>query len=517
MAADGGGRNSPYTAALLRYLEEPGLEVRFMFAGVRDEVLRTTGGKQKPFTYGSLSSKHVYLAGKGPSLPDEGSVDETPPPPPSGDAARAFEAAERLNTVAAYRIVVEGFPGSIYAKLAQAWIDKHEREPLVVAGGDAEDDAPPPPPPPPTPGPEAVEQGLELSSEAKRLVQMGLAAGHSPGAADGVFGPRTRGALRAWQEAKGLEGTGYLTREQSEGLAGLGREEAQRLRVAAEQRAREEAERREREAEARRLAAAERVRKAREAEERRKRARKPGDTFRDCPGCPEMVVVPEGRFRMGSTSGDADERPVHEVTVGYRLAVGVYEVTFGEWDACVSDGGCGGYRPDDEGWGRGRRPVMNVSWKDAQAYVRWLSRKTGEAYRLLSESEWEYVARAGTKTARYWWGDEIGRNRASCDGCGSRWDGKRTAPVGSFPASPFGLYDVHGNAGEWVEDCWNGSYDGAPRDGSAWSSGDCDDRVLRGGSWVNPPWDLRSASRDRFPTILGGDSYGFRVARTLTP
>ena len=209
MAADGGGRNSPYTAALLRYLEEPGLEVRFMFAGVRDEVLRTTGGKQKPFTYGSLSSKHVYLAGKGPSLPDEGSVDETPPPPPSGDAARAFEAAERLNTVAAYRILVEGFPGSIYAKLAQAWIDKHEREPLVVAGGDAEDDATPPPPPPPTPGPEAVEQGLELSSEAKRLVQMGLAAaGHSPGAADGVFGPRTRRALRAWQEAKGLEGTG---------------------------------------------------------------------------------------------------------------------------------------------------------------------------------------------------------------------------------------------------------------------------------------------------------------------
>ena len=160
--------------------------------------------------------------------------------------------------------------------------------------------------------------------------------------------------------------------------------------------------------------------------------------------------------------------------------------------------------------------MVCVSWEDAKAYVAWLSGETGEAYRLLSESEWEYVARAGAKT-RYWWGDDIGRNRASCDGCGSRWDGKQTAPVGSFPASPFGLYDVHGNAGEWVEDCWNGSYDGAPRDGSAWTSGDCDDRVLRGGSWVNPPWGLRSARRDRFPTILGGDSYGFRVARTLAP
>ena len=483
MAADGGGRNSPYTAALLRYLEEPGLEVRFMFAGVRDEVLRTTGGKQKPFTYGSLSSKHVYLAGKGPSLPDEGSVDETPPPPPSGDAARAFEAAERLNTVAAYRILVEGFPGSIYAKLAQAWIDKHEREPLVVAGGDAEDDATPPPPPPPTPGPEAVEQGLELSSEAKRLVQMGLAAaGHSPGAADGVFGPRTRGALRAWQEAKGLEGTGYLTREQSEGLAGLGREEAQRLRVAAEQRAREEAERREREAEARRLAAAERVRKAREAEERRKRARKPGDTFEDCPECPEMVVVPGGQL-------------------GRPFAVGVYEVTFEEWDACVSGGGCRRYRPDDEGWGRGRRPVINVSWNDAQAYVRWLSRETGEAYRLLSEAEWEYVARAGT-TTRYWWGRWIGRSRANCDGCGSRWDGRQTAPVGSFSANPFGLHDVHGNVVEWVEDCYEGV---------------CGRRVLRGGSWFNVPWGLRSAGRYAYAPGHRGDRSGFRVARTLTP
>ena len=245
-----------------------------------------------------------------------------------------------------------------------------------------------------------------------------------------------------------------------------------------------------------------------------------GRTLQDCPGCPEMVVVPAGSFRMGSPESEAgrddDEGPVHRVTVARPLAVGVVEVTFEEWEACVSEGGCGGYRPDDEGWGRGRRPVMNVNWRDAKAYVAWLSRKTGEAYRLPSEAEWEYVARAGT-TTRYGWGDGIGRNRANCDGCGSRWDGEKTAPVGSFSANAFGLHDVHGNVYEWVEDCWNGSYHGAPSDGSAWTSGECGSRVLRGGSWLNDPWLLRSALRYRYPSGFRSDYAGVRVARTLTP
>ena len=243
----------------------------------------------------------------------------------------------------------------------------------------------------------------------------------------------------------------------------------------------------------------------------------PGTTFRDCGECPEMVVVPEGSFMMGSTAGGDAERPVHRVTFARPFAVGVYEVTFAEWDACVSDGGCGGYRPDDAGWGHGRRPVIHVSWENAKAYVRWLSGKTGEAYRLLSESEWEYVARAGTGT-EYWWGDEIGRNRANCDGCGSRWDAERTAP-GSFSPNAFGLQDVHGNVWEWVEDCWNDSYNGAPSDGSAWESGEweCGARVLRGGSWDSIPRDLRSANRGWNPPDGRVADRGFRVARTLTP
>ena len=234
-----------------------------------------------------------------------------------------------------------------------------------------------------------------------------------------------------------------------------------------------------------------------------------GDVFRDCPDCPELVVVPEGNFMMGSSYG-----PVHRVVIGRPFAVGVYEVTFGEWDACVSGGGCGGHRPSDEGWGQGPRPVIRVSWDDAKAYVRWLRGKTGKEYRLLSESEWEYVARAGTGTM-YWWGDEIGRNRANCGGCGSRWDNRQTSPVGSFSANGFGLHDVHGNVWEWVEDCWNENYNEAPTDGSAWESGNCGRRVLRGGSWSSSPGYLHSASREWYTSGNRNNDTGFRVAKTL--
>ena len=250
---------------------------------------------------------------------------------------------------------------------------------------------------------------------------------------------------------------------------------------------------------------------------------KPGEYFRDCDNCPWMVVVPAGSFRMGSTVGFEDEKPVHKVTIAKPFAVGAYEVTFDEWDACVSAGGCGGYSPDEgstgrgRSWGRGDRPVINVSWEDAQGYLEWLSGATGKTYRLLSESEWEYTARAGTRTA-YWWGNEIGTNRANCDGCGSRWDNKQTAPVGSFRPNAFGLYDVHGNVWEWVEDCWNDSYrGGAPTDGSVWEEGDCESAVLRGGSWYIYPRYLRSAFRDRLTAGNRLNNVGFRVARTLTP
>ena len=191
-------------------------------------------------------------------------------------------------------------------------------------------------------------------------------------------------------------------------------------------------------------------------------------------------------------------------------------MTFADWDACVSVGGCPQEgRASDAGWGRGSRPVIYVSWHDAQAYVAWLSRMTGKAYRLLTEAEWEYAARGGTTTA-YSWGDEIGKNNANCNGCGSQ-RADRTVPAGSFAANAFGLYDMFGNVWQWVEDCVHHNYDGAPTDGSAWTAGDCEVRVVRGGSFGNSPRDLRAASRVWNPSVIRYYFLGFRVGRTLTP
>ena len=251
--------------------------------------------------------------------------------------------------------------------------------------------------------------------------------------------------------------------------------------------------------------------------------RRPGERFRDCPTCPELVVVPAGSYRMGSPVSEearADaEGPVHRVTIGQPFAVGVYEVTFAEWGACVAGGGCNGHRPDDEGWGRGQRPVI-VNWDDAQAYVRWLSRQTGQTYRLLSEAEWEYVARAGSTTP-FHFGRTISPRQANYDGNYTYGGGRRgqyrerTVLVGSFPPNAFGLYDVHGNVWEWVQDCWNENYVGAPRDGRAWERGDCSRRVLRGGSWFSKPGGLRSAYRGGITADIRDYYYGFRIARSL--
>jgi formylglycine-generating enzyme required for sulfatase activity len=222
------------------------------------------------------------------------------------------------------------------------------------------------------------------------------------------------------------------------------------------------------------------------------------------------------------------------VTISRAFAVGKFAVTVDQFSDFVGETGydagttCWAY----EGWKAeersshsfrdpgfpqaGSHPSVCLSWDDAKAYVRWLSEKTGRAYRLLSEAEWEYAARAGT-TTRYFWGDDTGSGNANCDGCGSQWDDKQTAPVGSFKPNAFGLYDMHGNAWQWLEDCWHDKYDGSPSDGSSWTSGDCSSRVVRGGSWNVYPALLRAAIRLRFASGLRVRDLGFRVARTLLP
>jgi formylglycine-generating enzyme required for sulfatase activity len=252
-----------------------------------------------------------------------------------------------------------------------------------------------------------------------------------------------------------------------------------------------------------------------------------GRSFKDCPTCPEMVIVPAGKFTMGSPTREKKrvkgETQV-QVSISQPFAVGKFEVTFAEWDACVADGGCS-HKLKDSGWGRGRRPVMNVSWEDiTKQYLPWLSRKTGKTYRLPSESEWEYVARAGTRTP-FWWGASITPSQANYDGNYVYGPGgrkgkyrKQSLPVGSFRPNPWGLYDVHGNVFEWTEDCWNESNTGNPGNGSARNSGDCARRVLRGGSWSGGPRHLRSAYRIwNYLVYRSVDYIGFRVVRMLTP
>jgi formylglycine-generating enzyme required for sulfatase activity len=251
---------------------------------------------------------------------------------------------------------------------------------------------------------------------------------------------------------------------------------------------------------------------------------KRGDVKRDCgnEACPEMVVLPPGEFMMGSSDTEEghlhDEEPRHNVTVGRPFLVSKHEVTFAEWDACYDAGGCS-LQPSDDGWGRGKWPVINVSWNDIQQYLKWLSTKTGMPYRLLTEAEWEYAARGITEASkphpRYSWGDDIKRDgeaMANCDGCGSQWDKKQTAPVGSFKPNPFGLYDMHGNVWEWVQDCY-AEY--APADGSAPPDEPNCSRVQRGGSWISNPGFMRAANRSRGGPGLRYGSSGFRVARDL--
>jgi formylglycine-generating enzyme required for sulfatase activity len=232
--------------------------------------------------------------------------------------------------------------------------------------------------------------------------------------------------------------------------------------------------------------------------------------------CPIMIVVPPGKFIMGSPENDPDldasERPQHEVTIKEPFAVSKFEVTFEDWDACVAALAC---RRAPDSWGRVNMPVINVSWSDAKQYVSWLSQLSGKEYRLLTEAEWEYAARAGSMT-RYFWGDDPGNGNANCDGCGSQWDLQRTAPAGSFKPNAFGLYDMQGNVWQWVEDSWHATYDGAPTDGSAWLlGGDPSYRVIRGGSWRNETSLIRAAVRARRNINVRFDTLGFRVARTL--
>jgi formylglycine-generating enzyme required for sulfatase activity len=233
---------------------------------------------------------------------------------------------------------------------------------------------------------------------------------------------------------------------------------------------------------------------------------------KDCEACPELVVLQPGSFVMGDDRGDRSERPAHRVSIGSPFAIGKYEVTLGQWNACVAAGSC---RAIANTVGLSdNSPAKDLSWNDAQQYVRWLSKVTGHNYRLPSEAEWEYAARGGT-SSRYWWGDSMQSGKANCKGCGGDWSNEAPADVDAFPANPFGLYGTSGGVWEWVADCWHKSYAGAPKDGGVWSGSDCRENVIRGGSWRNDKTYAHSASRFTYDTGVRYILNGFRVAKSL--
>jgi len=239
----------------------------------------------------------------------------------------------------------------------------------------------------------------------------------------------------------------------------------------------------------------------------------PGYSFKDCSTCPEMIVIPAGTFLIGSTKGKKRELPIKNITIRRPLAVSRYEITFNEWDACYAAGGCS-RNPPDRSWGRGKRPVINILHTDIAEYMDWISTKTGHKYRLPSEAEWEYAARAGSRT-EFFWGDKMVLGSANCRGCGSRWSGHKSAPVGQFKPNAWGLYDVHGNVLEHVTDCWMPNHQSLPTNGSPVITKNCLSKVVKSGAWYYLSKVSRSASRVRNDIRVFSYFIGFRAFREI--
>ncbi len=235
-------------------------------------------------------------------------------------------------------------------------------------------------------------------------------------------------------------------------------------------------------------------------------------TIKDCSDCPELVVLQPGSFIMGDDGGDRSERPAHRVRIGKAFAIGKYEVTMAQWNACVRAKACEAL-PQTESLSD-KAPAINVSWNDAEQYVQWLSKHTGQDYRLPTEAEWEYAARAGTQS-RYWWGGKMESGKANCKDCGGAWSQEAPVNVDALPPNAFGIYGTSGGVWEWVQDCWHKSYRGAPTHGSAWTRAGCRENVIRGGSWRNDQSYSTSSSRFTYDSTVRFIANGFRVAKTL--
>ncbi len=453
-AQDGGpGANGVFTGALLSALDIPGRSVEQVFKDTARRVREATGGRQTPWNNSSLTGDFYFVP------PSDNGEDRSSPEPASTEVV-LWQSIQSSRNPAMFDQFLQQFPNGQFAAFARIKIAelKGTRTASLTL-------------------PTAPARPLASNiREAQRLLSD---LGYSPGLADGVMGSRTQRAIEQFQRSNGTTADGSV----SDALL-------EQLRQARPQ------------------TAAIRSAPAPMPEIQAAPAVGiyfgPGQTFRDCAECPEMVVIPPGSFEMGSNDGKPDEKPVHRVNIQYSFAVGKYEVTQAEWRAVM------GSNPSQ--FLGDRNPVEQVSWSDAKEFVRKLTAKTGHTYRLLSESEWEFVARAGART-RSWCGDsESCLSSVAVYGDNA---GAQTAPVGTKGANAFGIHDTAGNVWEWTEDCWNDNYDRAPTDGKENTNGDCYSRVHRGGSWHYLP-ESPLAGRRWISAEFRDCRLGFRVARDLT-
>jgi formylglycine-generating enzyme required for sulfatase activity len=572
-AADGDGKNSPFTRALLDNIATPGLDLRIAFGRVRDEVLKATNRKQEPFVYGSLGGSVISIV-DAPKISPPLTTDEIVwnaikdsaypavfeeflakfpasqrvteaqsrrdelkkqmaaaaariPPLPTADEI-VWTAIRDSNYPAIFEDFLNKFPGSSH--LADAQLRRDDLKKQLAAS-----QVPPAPPPDQIvwnaikgsqdpaifeefatkyPASPRVNDAQLRRDDLKKQLAAAAARAPSPPATDQIV----------WNAIKDSKYPAIFEEFLSKFPDSLHHGDAHSRF--------EELSKREESNQKKIAALVPPLPPApngidiglKVLEEFAETALKPKAMFQECDKCPEMVVVPAGNFLMGSPESEprreAVEGPQHKVIISHPFAVGRFAVTFDEWDTCVADGGCNGYRPWDNGWGRGKRPVISVSWQDAKNYAAWLSQRTGKSYRLMSEAEREYSTRAGT-TSPFWWGTSVSRRNANYndktakDKPANVSSGQKTMPVDSFQPNPWGLYQVSGNVWEWVEDCMNDRYAGAPADGSARMTGNCDRRVLRGGSWVSDASLVRSAGRYGVQADGRVGNVGFRVARTM--
>jgi formylglycine-generating enzyme required for sulfatase activity/uncharacterized caspase-like protein len=532
LSADDPNPNSVYTRTLLPLLKEPGLEITDLAKRLRGEVealAATVRHEQRPAFYHELSGD-LFLVPRPLGSPAIASG-----VPAASEAAVAWSATKDTSSTAVLEAFLKQFGGTVYADMARARLDELKRTqvavaapagatastsaPRVAAGSSPTNSAPVVNPEPKQARPEpkrvpSVYEAAQAWAVVRATNDLDALNDFIGRYADTIYGPMARQRL---QELKGSQDAQVaaaavpapLARAPDAVVSPAPLPPSQRVTPPASTPA---------------VGIAHEPHHGAPLASAEERRLVPQDQFTECAGCPEMTVVPAGSFLIGSPASEAgrdvDEGPQVGVTFARPLAVAKSAVTFEEWDACIADGGCNGYRAPDDGRLRGRYPVVNVSWDDAQSYVTWLSRKTGKPYRLLSEAEREYVARAGTTTP-FWWGSSISSRQANYDGTigyagGERGEFRqRSLAVDSFPANPFGLSGVHGNVSEWVSDCWRGSYQDMPANGAASMTGDCGRRVLRGGSWYDPPQQLRAAARSALYPGFRSNKIGFRVARSL--